>query len=129
MEEFKKEKKEQEIVFSKSVKAGKRVYYLDVKRSRNNDFFLAITESKKKITEEGESGAVLYEKHKIFLYKEDFDKFTSALTEVLDFIKAGNASVELENDGNSRFFKDDSSYAESKPESSSKYDFDIDFEI
>lgn len=129
MEEFKKEKKEQEIVFSKSVKAGKRVYYLDVKRSRNNDFFLAITESKKKITEEGESGAVLYEKHKIFLYKEDFDKFTSALTEVLDFIKAGNASVELENDENSRFFKDDSSYAESKPEPSSKYDFDIDFEI
>ena len=86
MEEFKNERKEQEIVFSKSVKAGKRIYYLDVKRSRNNDLFLAITESKKKFAED-ENAPVMYEKHKIFLYKEDFEKFTEGLEEVLNYIK------------------------------------------
>lgn len=86
MEEFKNERKEQEIVFSKSVKAGKRIYYLDVKRSRNNDLFLAITESKKKFAED-ENAPVMYEKHKIFLYKEDFEKFSEGLEEVIKFIK------------------------------------------
>lgn len=129
MEDFKRDRKEQEIVYSKSIKAGKRVYYLDVKRSRNNDLFLAITESKKKFSEEGENGVVSYEKHKIFLYKEDFDKFTTALTEVLDFIKAGNAAEAAEEDKDSRFFNDDNVYSETKPESKTKYDFDIDFEI
>ena len=91
MEEFKNERKEQEIVFSKSVKAGKRIYYLDVKRSRNNDLFLAITESKKKFAED-ENAPVMYEKHKIFLYKEDFEKFTDALTEIIGFINENNAA-------------------------------------
>ena len=85
MEEFKNERKEQEIVFSKSVKAGKRIYYLDVKRSRNNDLFLAITESKKKFAED-ENAPVMYEKHKIFLYKEDFEKFMTGLQQAIQFI-------------------------------------------
>ena len=81
------EKKDNEIVFSKSIKAGKRIYYLDVKKSRNEDMFLAITESKKKVTGQDDDIQVSYEKHKIFLYKEDFDKFVEGLEEVIGFIK------------------------------------------
>jgi hypothetical protein len=81
------EKKDNEIIFSKSIKAGKRIYYLDVKKSRNEDMFLAITESKKKVSGQDEDIQVSYEKHKIFLYKEDFDKFVEGLEEVIGFIK------------------------------------------
>lgn len=87
MENLKDDKKEQEIVFSKSVKAGKRIYYLDVKRSRNDDLFLSITESKKVVTGDIDNPQVSFTKHKIFLYKEDFEKFTDSLNEVIDFIQ------------------------------------------
>ena len=77
---------EKDIVYSQSIKAGKRMYYLDVKKDRRNDLFLSITESKRKsVTEEGQ---FIFEKHKIFLYKEDFDKFESAFKEALDFMRA-----------------------------------------
>ncbi len=80
------EREEKEIVFSKAVKAGKRMYYIDVKRDRRNDLFLSITESKRKgVTPDGQ---FLFEKHKIFLYKEDFAKFEEALAESLQFIRA-----------------------------------------
>jgi hypothetical protein len=80
------EREEKEIVFSKTVKAGKRMYYLDVKRDRRGDLFLSITESKRKnVTPEGQ---FIFEKHKIFLYKEDFRKFEDALSETLSFIRA-----------------------------------------
>lgn len=78
------EREEKEIVFSKVVKAGKRVYYLDVKKDRRDDLFLSITESKRKNLEDGQ---FVYEKHKIFLYKEDFDKFAEGLQEVIEYIK------------------------------------------
>lgn len=81
------EKKDSEIIYSKAIKAGKRIYYLDVKKSRNEDLYLAITESKKKITGFDEDAQVTYEKHKIFLYKEDFDKFIEGLGDVIGFIK------------------------------------------
>jgi len=81
------DKKDNEIIFSKSIKAGKRIYYLDVKKSRNDDLFLAITESKKKVTGQDDDIQVSYEKHKIFLYKEDFDRFAEGLDEVIKFIK------------------------------------------
>ena len=68
-------------VYSKRVRAGKRTYFFDVKATRSNDYFITITESKKKFQEEG------YIKHKIFLYKEDFNKFTSALNETVDYVK------------------------------------------
>ena len=71
-----------EEVFSKRVKAGKRTYFIDVKSTnKGEDFFIAITESKKRFDGFG------YEKHKIFLYKEDFNKFTSGLTEAIDHVK------------------------------------------
>jgi len=84
---FEIEKKDNEIIYSKAIKAGKRIYYLDVKKSRNDDLFLAITESKKKVVGYEETSQVTYEKHKIFLYKEDFDKFIEGLEDVVGFIK------------------------------------------
>jgi hypothetical protein len=84
---FEIEKKDNEIIYSKAIKAGKRIYYLDVKKSRNDDLFLAITESKKKVLGLDEDAQVTYEKHKIFLYKEDFDKFMEGMEDVVGFIK------------------------------------------
>lgn len=75
--------REQEEIFSKRIRAGKRTYFFDVKTTRANDYYLTITESKRKYKEDGFS----YEKHKIFLYKEDFNKFVGALTESVDHIK------------------------------------------
>ena len=89
MEDLKKkmsaDMNDKEIVFSKSIKAGKRIYYLDVKKNRKDEMFLAITESKKVIMGEGDDSQVSFEKHKIFLYREDFQKFMAGLTEAIDF--------------------------------------------
>jgi hypothetical protein len=76
---------DQEIVYSKTIKAGKRIYYLDVKKNLKDDLFIVITENKKNLTKEGEF--VSSEKHKIFLYKEDFDKFMNGMSEVIRYIK------------------------------------------
>lgn len=83
---FELEKKENDIVYSQAIKAGKRIYYLDVKKSRNEDLYLSITESKKRMVGT-EDQQVSYEKHKIFLYKEDFEQFTNGLENVITFIK------------------------------------------
>jgi hypothetical protein len=77
---------DKEIVFSKAVKAGKRIYYLDVKKNRKDEMFLAITESKKVVSGEGDDSLVSFEKHKIFLYKEDFEKFMGGLQQAIQFI-------------------------------------------
>jgi hypothetical protein len=74
---------DREEIFSKKVKAGKRTYFFDIKSTRANDFYLTITESKRRVN--GES--FTYEKHKIFLYKEDFFKFVEALNETVDHVK------------------------------------------
>src|SRR5215510_5973875 len=72
-------------VYSKSVRAGKRrTYFFDVKTTKANDYYLVITESKKKFNDDGSSS---YEKHKIFLYKEDFDKFAEGLNETIAHIR------------------------------------------
>ena len=70
-------------IFSQTVRAGKRTYFFDVKATRNNDYYLTITESKKRFNKEGKQ---YFEKHKVFLYKEDFEKFNNGLTEVISFI-------------------------------------------
>jgi hypothetical protein len=72
-------------VYSKPVRAGKRTYFFDVKSTRGNDLFMTITESKR--TGSAESGNVNYEKHKIFLYKEDFEKFIEGLQETIEYIR------------------------------------------
>jgi hypothetical protein len=82
------EKVEREEIFSKAVRAGKRTYFFDVKATRRNDLYLTITESKKRFNRDGR---FYYEKHKIFLYKEDFDKFSEGLSEVIDFIKSSKS--------------------------------------
>lgn len=71
-------------IFSRAVRAGKRTYFFDVKATRRNDYFLTITESKKRFQKDGR---FYFEKHKIFLYKEDFDKFADGFQEVIEFIK------------------------------------------
>ncbi len=85
---------DKEIIYSKAIKAGKRIYYLDVKKNLNNDLFLALTESKKIQAKDG-SGQISFEKHKIFLYKEDFDKFMEGMADVLNYIRKhkGNSSL------------------------------------
>lgn len=80
---------DKELVFSESVKAGKRIYYFDVKQSRNGDKYVAITESKKILSGTDENPQVSYEKHKVFLYKEDFEKFSNALTKVIQVASTG----------------------------------------
>jgi hypothetical protein len=83
----KEDKNGKEEVFTKIVRAGKRTYFFDVKVTRSDDYYLTITESKKRL---GKEGKVFYEKHKIFLYKEDFDKFTEGLKEAVDYIESVN---------------------------------------
>jgi hypothetical protein len=70
-------------IYSKRVRAGKRTYFFDVKSTRSNDYYLTITESKRRYKDEG----FFYEKHKIFLYKEDFHKFLEALQETISHVK------------------------------------------
>ncbi len=82
------ENKDREEVFSKKVRAGKRTYFFDVKATRSNDYYLTITESKKRM-EDG-----VFVKHKIFLYKEDFEKFFEGLSETVEYIKANQEVVE-----------------------------------
>jgi hypothetical protein len=76
---------DREEIYSKAVRAGKRTYFFDVKSTKGNDYYLTITESKKRF---GDDGKFFYEKHKLFLYKEDFEKFAEGLTEVVAHIKS-----------------------------------------
>ncbi len=96
MEELKKSENggEREILFSKTVKAGPRIYYVDVKMNRRQEMYLSVTESKKMVTGEADMPQVSYEKHKIFLYAEDFQKFLASLTEAMDFIKQAQGETQ-----------------------------------
>ena len=97
--------KRMESVYSKRIRAGKRrTYFFDVRATRGNDYYITITESRKKFNENG------YDRHKIFLYKEDFNKFLKALTEAVDYVKTelmpdfnfdayNHDEVVVENDG------------------------------
>lgn len=85
------ENADKEIIYSKAIKAGKRIYYLDVKKNLKNDLFLAITESKKVQPKGGNgNGPISFEKHKIFLYKEDFTKFMDGMIEVINYINSNS---------------------------------------
>lgn len=80
---------EREEIYSKAVRAGKRTYFFDVKATRGNDYYLTITESKKYF----EDDKPFYKKHKLFLYKEDFDKFMEGLNETVDYIRKNQGSA------------------------------------
>ena len=126
MEDLKKKsmtETDKEIVFSKAIKAGKRIYYVDVRKNKKDDMFLAITESKKIITGEGNAPSISFEKHKIFLYKEDFDKFINGLQEAIKFI---------EDNGNTPYTQDSENNIEDKSDeenvnASSDIKIDIEF--
>lgn len=96
MEEL--DKKEQghvrEEIFSRTVRAGKRTYFFDVKSTRAEEHYLTITESKRRFN--NDSGKFFYEKHKLFLYKEDFEKFANGLNAAIEFIQTGVAPEEPE---------------------------------
>ncbi len=85
MEKNQDERREQEIVYSRAIKAGKRIYYLDVRKARNNDLYLSITESKRRQAEGEEAPS--FEKHKLFLYKEDFAHFLEGLQDVIGYVQ------------------------------------------
>ncbi len=72
-------------IYSKAVRAGKRTYFFDVKSTRGEEYYLTITESKRRF--QNDEGKFLYEKHKLFLYKEDFEKFTDGLRDAIRFIR------------------------------------------
>lgn len=103
MDDFVKKdfKADSDSVFSKVVKAGKRTYFFDVKTTRQNEHYITITESKKIFEDNGSSH---FEKHKIFLYKEDFEKFMDSFDEALQYIKenASEADV-INNSADSKF--------------------------
>jgi hypothetical protein len=85
------EKNDRGDLFSRPVRAGKRTYFFDVKSTRENDYYLTITESKKRF---GADGKFTYEKHKVFLYKEDFDKFAEGLQEAISYIRENAPAIE-----------------------------------
>ena len=83
------EGRDAEILFSRTVKAGQRIYYIDVKQNRKGEMYLSITESKKMLSGPQDMPQVSYEKHKIFLFLEDFEKFGDALADAFKFVKEG----------------------------------------
>mgnify|MGYP003521682580 FL=1 len=85
------EEREKEEVFSQAVKAGKRTYFFDVKETKQGERYITITESKRKF--DNEDGTFSYEKHRIFLYKEDYSKFQNALEGVIRFVETGQMPV------------------------------------
>ena len=97
MEEFRKktaDEIEKDVIFSHAIKAGKRIYYMDVRKTRKDEMYLSITESKKIGSGEGDDQQVSFEKHKIFLFKEDFQKFQESLTEAINYINSQQGSAE-----------------------------------
>ncbi len=122
MEEEKEQGNYRDEIFSKSVRAGKRTYFFDVKSTKGKDLYLTITESKKRFNDDGK---FFFEKHKLFLYKEDFDKFEEGFREALEAISKLKESGEYP-DLKSDNFNEKSE--ESKPEKSSEGFTDVSFE-
>ena len=103
-----KHSSENDILFSRTIKAGKRIYYVDVKRNRKDELYLAVTESKK-IVEGGDAlnPQFTFQKHKIFLYKEDYEKFAAALQKTIDIAKGAPIPEPAENETSAEESKSD----------------------
>ncbi|MCB9023709.1 MAG: DUF3276 family protein [Lentimicrobiaceae bacterium] len=91
MEEFDNRDQKDEI-FSKAIRAGKRTYFFDVKATKTDEYYITITESKRRF--DNDNGKFTYEKHKLFLYKEDFEKFSNGLADAVNFCETGEVPVE-----------------------------------
>ena len=114
-----------ESIYSKRIRAGKRrTYFFDVRATRGNDYYLTITESRKRFDDNG------YDRHKVFLYKEDFNKFIKALNEAVDYVKTelmpdfnfdayNHDEVPVENEGEAVSISESSDSSESRVEESS----------
>jgi hypothetical protein len=117
MKEDNYERNDKEEVFTKIVRAGKRTYFFDVKTTRHEDLYLTITESKKR---QGKEGKMFYEKHKIFLYREDFEKFCEGLHEAVAFAASGVVSERVD-------YQHEEAYAEKEEVSETEFS-NVDFE-
>ncbi len=95
----KKSQRDKDEIFSKVIRAGQRTYFFDVK-SFSNDYYITITESKKKFNRDGR---YFYEKHKIFLYREDFEKFAEGLNAMFDFLQSQPLPEKTEKEQNFNF--------------------------
>ena len=94
MDELENKDLNREEIYSRVIRAGKRTYFFDVKATRSGENYLTITESKRRFN--NDQGKFFYEKHKLFLYKEDFEKFSRGLEEVIEFINTGKKAPEVE---------------------------------
>lgn len=94
MEDIENKDRDREEIFSRVVRAGKRTYFFDVKATIGDEYYLTITESKRRFN--NEQGKFFYEKHKLFLYKEDFEKFRIGLDDAIEFIHTGKAPLREE---------------------------------
>ncbi len=101
MEHKKHNEGQDEHIMTNTVKAGRRTYFIDVKETSTHDYFLTITESRKKSNGDGTS---VFERHKIFLYKEDFGKFQNSLNDAIEFIKKSKPEyfTQIESNGYSQ---------------------------
>ena len=121
----------QEEIFSRVLRAGRRTYFFDVRETKAGDYYLTITESKKFTNEDG---TFFYKKHKIYLYKEDFSEFNSSLKETCDFIIENKGEEVISEKHDKDFDKKKETMVESEPtekkeEKEEEKDFaDVDFE-
>lgn len=92
MEQYESQDKEE--IFSKRIPAGKRTYFFDVKATRGNELYLTVTESKKRVRDDG---SFFYDKHKIFLYQEDFEKFLDGINEAIAYIQENSSGTTTNN--------------------------------
>ena len=118
---------EKDIVYSQAVKAGKRIYYLDVKRNKRGELFLSITESKKLVSGEGPEATFSFEKHKIFLYQEDFSKFIGALSQAIGYIHENQPGEFADTVGDNAFVAEET-MGENITSLDSELNIQIDFE-
>ena len=121
---------DREEIFSRPLRAGKRTYFFDVKSTRGNEHYLTITESKKKMTDDGR---FIYEKHKIFLYREDFESFTATLNECMNYINQNSSTpaqsrAEYRAERNENQSHNDAPAADNNGNSNSGYKSDISFD-
>lgn len=89
---------EKDILFSQSIKAGQRIYYIDVKKNRRDEMYVSITESKKVTTTSPDMATSSFEKHKIFIFPEDFQKFSEGFRQALEFISGKQGEAEPRKD-------------------------------
>ena len=119
-----KDTMDQEEIYSKVLRAGRRTYFFDVRSTKAGDYYLTITESKKFTNEDG---SFHYKKHKIYLYKEDFESFREIMEEMMDYI-IDEKGLEVISERHQKDFKKEEEEESSQKESSNGSFTDVDFD-